>query len=569
MTNNRIAQPGGNPPETRKERLATTLYKKCLSSATKLTYRDREALEEMSSDVLIQALFKDLKDVAYAEEDFIGRYYQIISDYLEEQLRNTHTEDERERFQFLRVVKTYLLPKLETLARGAREKGTQRNEATLESIIAKWTDQFGKYESLTTDPKIPIVDVALGSTRTSLGLPVISPKLPAQPAKPVEQYNKPGTVFGMPAYDPPTTPSKTKAHEPVRTSSGAEISLEQVGFGKPAPFPQRQKPATEPGIPAKESTAILPVLNALRNATKVEELIASTITDLPPKHDPSILRQQKDFEMYNNPNYTILSILKASNEQSKDEWEITRRNLQEAMALSFKNLKAEIARSINFDEILQQKALECIRNAFEKVGDPQCRKRVIHEFHALVKSIKNPNKCKIIMQIFESALSNRPEFEQPIKPSERMQKVYKQSGIKAPKMASPSAFTQTQETLNEAELAEMPENIRKSLRRLFTLSQTLGLDNMPMSGTVSQSIASMKDQDFEMMCHQTLNLLKIVDEKTGGITNPKTWIGQGRKTRKFIAKLKAVIPAQLAIMEQLLDSKGDLFIPPEILSRYS
>ncbi|NIA02134.1 MAG: hypothetical protein GWP15_02010 [Nitrospirae bacterium] len=561
MKNNRTAQPGEKSPEAKK----LNLYQQCLKTATKLTSEDREALEKMDSDPLIQALFRDLKDVAFAEEDFIGKYYKMIGDYLKEQLRNTDTEAKRERCQFLRVVEVNLLPKLEQLTRGARANKTQRNQATLEAIMDRWRTQFGERKSLTTDPKIPIAAI-VSSTKTSMGLPAIQTPVPKQPTK---QPAK--TLFGMPAFDPPATP--------VHTYSEAKISPAQVAIGEPTPMPQprRQRLVTEPGIPATESTDVAPIIdapinNTSQDAATIQKLVASAIVDLPPKDNLSpnnygqrhlqTLRQQRRKNariMYNNPNLTISDILRIS----IDNRETTGRDLQEEMAKSFQILKAEITSSNNLDEKLQQKILQCIRTAFKRVVSTQYRKRLVHEFFDLLKSIKNANKRKIIIQMFELALSSKPEFKQPIQPSEKMQRIYEKSETKAPKRASPAVFTQALETLDQTELAEMPKNLKGSLLSLFTISQKLGLNHMPMSGATPHSIASMQDQDFAMTCYQTLNMLREVDKKVGTWTNPKTWVGQGRKARKFIAKLKKILPEEMAIMEQLLYS--DVFIPRELI----
>lgn len=414
-----------------------------------------------------------------------------------------------------------------------------------------------------------------------------------------------GTIYGIdtrvfqkaatkqPEPKPKPAPSIEEAQEPVRISSEEQVPLAQIDFGTTTPEPDKKEYPTDPGLPGAESTDVHPVMSsptdpamaveaindAIREAAAtgdepgefpiIIDTLGQYITDEDDGYDRALAdREKAEADQYNNPSANIKFLYDQAKEANharppeRGDWLISLRNFHTAMETSFSELGKEIAASAEYDDGLQQKTLQCLGTAFSMVGTPQFRKATLHHFHNTVRTNNDPQKRAKMMQIFEIALSGRPEFKQPTKPNERMQRIHEHSETKPAKGSSPSAFSLPHE-LDDGEIAEMPIEMQSALRILHTTAQNFGLNQMPMSGgQIPQTIASMRAEDFELQCSNTLRMLRNNQQKVKVGFGVSSWGGKKKKAREFLAKLEKVITEQIAIMEQLLFSP-DLFIPPE------
>jgi hypothetical protein len=277
---------------------------------------------------------------------------------------------------------------------------------------------------------------------------------------------------------------------------------------------------------------------------------------------------EKDFEDYNNHKKRISHIYDDEFPISPKEWEKIMRHLQQAMAENFISLKKKFSLIDTLIDIDKLEILECIANAINKIGNPQFRKRLVHEVYDLTESVKPANKREII-RLFAIALSKQSEYENPREITATMKKICENYQVTLPEQEylAPDTLVKGYDELDGTEIADMPVEIQRTLSELHSASQEFGLRAIIMSGGTSTSranIAGMKKEDFETLCMQTFEQLNWIENRVKKRTfKLRTYKKSYKKARQFTHKLRKILTAQLALMEELLFSE-ELFIHEDI-----
>jgi hypothetical protein len=502
-------------------------------------------------------LEEDSDKIATASDDLVTQYYQVVNLFLQYMLGGNKTCSETQRVQFLYLKITK--ERLTTLLRNysstkRRDNGAKKPLTLLNDIFPRWSRELG-------DPN---------------GFQFYSAIQSTTPMTTQSGSLKATTAGGVAAYNAKSTPPEAAPTQPPEeTTKSTRLVMPTIDFGpdgkmilggQPTQPPAAATAAPAPAqAPAPTATQTKPITVPNAQETTNGDVMTTANPVTPPvddgwDHALGTPEQQleSDMKLYDHPGLPMIThIFNIRPPASRESWKGTLENLETAMSISIDELK---------NETDDTRVHERIVNAIAKTGSPKYRKRFFQEIHALAKFNRGTNQRRIT-ELFKNVLSNQPEYAKPRSPSENIEQTYEYPNSSRPKPEdiTPAALFRGYDKLDPSEIDNMPAEIQEPIRALLINVREFGLAPVGIDAT-EVDIARLTPNTFRAMCGNIFQRLNAIEEQVQvSGWHASTWRKKGPKgkARTFTTKLREILTAQFAIVEELLFSK-ELFIPEQV-----